>query len=609
MKYFAVGLGLFSLCAVACSGASNAKLSGGAGTSGYMMSSGGTGASSGTGASGGSSGVTSTGGCSSNADCAKGVCNAGTCKEVTCAPNTTYCAGQAVSVCGSDGTLQGVTQQCAAGQFCLDKAGMASCSPTVCFPDDPTCVGNVATACQADGSGPKAGGTDCAKSKQACYAGQCRDLLCTPSQKLCDNGNLYLCAENGTSRAAVETCISGQVCDAAQGKCVPKICDPGKMGCDSTRLVTCNSAGSAWIQSGTDCADKQGLCVSGSCVATVCTSGTKFCKGNTVYSCSYDGTSQTAYQNCGSYQHCVESNNYAYCDSLACTPGQPSCNGNLLTTCNADGSDWLPGGKDCSLTSAVCIDAQCKAAVCVPGEQFCKNASVQQCNDGLSYSQIQFCAQGTYCLKHGNVTDCAPTPCQPDTDACAAEKLGHCVADGLSVATTADCGTQGKVCTLAGCAASAVDTVSAANQIGAAGPGELLGNVILVHAARKLTAIEADISMPLPRALIWAVYEGTNADLNGEFDLKYQKSTTGTGAGYQSSGPISVQLEAGKTYFIGVSASDGAFAYYYDYVTVAPTINFAHVIGAYDTSFGPSFDYQNQPIYLAYHQRLTTTPP
>lgn len=503
--------------AVACSG------SGSAGVAGHPTSAGG---------SGGSGGASNTGGCATNHDCATGECSAGTCKEVTCVDNTTYCLDQAVNVCGPDGTLQSVRQHCGAGQYCLEKAGVASCSPTVCFAGDPMCVGNIATECQPDGSGPKAGGTDC--GQQACYAGGCRDLLCTPGQKLCDNGSLFLCAENGTARALISTCGSGQVCDATQGACASKICDPGKMGCDSTRLVTCNAAGSAWVQTGTDCADKKGVCVSGSCVPAVCSPGVRFCTSNSVYSCSQDGTSQSAVQDCGSFQHCIAMNNWAFCDNLLCTPGQPSCNGNTLATCNADGSDWLPGGQDCSLTSGVCVDAQCKAAVCVSGEQFCKNGNVQQCNDGLSYSQVQFCAQGTSCLKHGNGTDCAPTPCQPDTIACAAEMLGQCATDGMSVATSADCGSQNKVCTLAGCAATAVDTVSAATQIGTASSGEVLGNIVLVHSARKLTTIEADLSMPQPHTLIWVVYEETNADLNGEFDLKFQKSSTGSGAGFQS---------------------------------------------------------------------------
>ncbi|MES1178509.1 MAG: hypothetical protein ABUL62_29575 [Myxococcales bacterium] len=115
--------------------------------------------------------------------------------------------------------------------------------------------------------------------------------------------------------------------------------------------------------------------------------------------------------------------------------------------------------------------------------------------------------------------------------------------------------------------------------------------------------------MPQPRTLIWTVFEGTNANMSGEFDLKYQKTTTGSGVGFQSSGSISVQLEAGKSYYIGVSPSDGSFAYYYDNLSIAPSINFAHVIGAVDTSFAKQFDYQDPNLYLAYHQRLTTTGP
>jgi hypothetical protein len=604
MKYLAAGLGCIVWLASGCSGSGDVKSPSNGGTSGTSGSTVFAGA-----GGNGSAGARPTGGsCTSNADCAVGACSAGTCKEVSCVPNSTYCANGGITQCGADGTQQGVVQHCAAGQYCLEKAGTASCSATVCFANDAMCVGSVATQCLPDGSGPKPGGSDCAKSMQTCYAGQCRDLVCTPGQKLCDNNTLFLCAEDGTSRAPITVCGAGQVCDATQGACEVKVCDPGKMGCDSTRVVSCNAAGSGWNQTGTDCAAKQSICVAGGCLPTVCQSGRKYCKDNKVYACSFDGTSQVVSQTCDSTQHCTESDNYAYCDSDPCVPGQLSCNGNLLATCNADGTDWLPGGTDCALSNSICIGNQCKPTVCNAGELFCKNGNVQQCNDGQTYVQTQFCAQGTYCLSHGTTPDCAPTPCQPDTDACVAEKLGHCTTDGMSVTATADCGAQKLVCTLGGCIKSAVDTVTSGNQIGTGGSNELIGNVLLVQTARKLTLIEAPISVPVPRAMVWAVYEQTNSDLQGEFDLKFQKTSTATGTGFQSSGAISVQLEAGKTYFIGVSATDGSFAYYYDYVTGTPALNFAHVIGSVDTGFGPSFDYWNQQqAGMAYQQRLTTT--
>ncbi len=595
MKFWA-GLGLFAVLLSGCSGTSNSN--------GGNSTGGGSGA-------GGSGGATSGAAqCTRNADCSAGVCSAGVCKDVSCVPSTTYCNDGAVTTCGSDGVPQGVAQHCTTGLYCLEKAGSASCNSTVCFANDALCVGTVATQCQPDGSGPKPGGTDCATLNQVCYSGQCRDRVCTPGQKSCDNGGLYLCAEDGTSRALVTSCNAGQVCDATQGACLPKLCDPGKLGCDSTRVVTCNAAGSGWTQGGMDCVAKQAVCVAGSCVTAACEANVRFCQDNKVYSCSTDGATQSLSQSCGSGQHCVESGTYAYCDSNLCLPNQPSCNGTVLATCNADGTDWLNDGIDCSLTNATCLNGKCQPTVCTPSLLFCKNNSVQVCDDqGLTSSQYQFCPQGTYCLSHGSTPDCAPTPCTPDADGCAAEKFGHCATDGLSVTSPTDCGAQKQVCTLQGCASSAVDTVTKGSEILTASTQELIGNVLLVHAARKLTLIEMDLSMPAPRALVWSVYEQTNADLNGEFDLKYQKTSTGSGSGFQSSGALSVQLEANKSYLIGVSANDGSFVYYFDYLSVPPSINFAHVIGTVDTSYSPSFDYGNSSIVSAFHQRLTTTAP
>ncbi len=612
MKYLVVGSGLCAWLVVACSGSSNVKLAEAGGAPGLLGSSGSSGSSLVTG-SAGSSGVSSGGasGCGSNADCTVGVCSSGVCKDVTCVPNTTFCSGEDVTQCGPNGAQLAVAEHCASGSYCLEKANSASCSPTVCFAGDPLCVGSVATQCEPDGSGPKPGGVDCTKTKQSCYAGECRDQLCTPGQKLCDNGSLYLCAEAGTSRGLIIGCNTGQVCDATQGACKPKICDPGQLSCDATRVVACNSAGSAWLQTDTDCATKSSACVAGSCIPVVCQANTKSCKDNNVVACNSQGTSQTLNVTCGTSSRCFENSGYAYCSALFCDPGQPVCNGNLLATCNADGSGYMTGGTDCTLTGALCSDAQCKPGVCTPYQRFCKDGNVQQCNDGFTFSQAQYCAQGTYCLSHSNVVDCSPTPCVPDTDACVGEKLGHCAADGMSVVATADCASQQMVCALSGCAASSVDTLSTANQIATASASELLGNVVFVQAARKLTLIEADISMSVPRMLNWVVFEGTNADLNGEFDLKFQKTTTGTGTGFQSSGAIAVELEAGKTYLIGVTAADGSYVYYYDSQSAPLPMNFGHVIGSVDTyySSGGSFDGYYQPIGLAYHQRLTSSAP
>ena len=601
MKYLVVGLGLFSLFAVACSGSSaSSGASGGQGS----IAAGGAGQ-----ANGGAGNVS----CSANSDCALGVCSAGACKDIACVPNTSFCADGAVNRCAADGTLQAVTQHCPTGSYCLEKAGTASCNPTSCFAGDAMCAGNLATQCEPDGSGPKPGGTDCAMSQQICYSGQCRDSLCKPGEKLCDGGTLYLCSEAGSSRSPISVCSSGEVCDAKQGACRNQICEPGKLACDSTRVVTCNDFGSGWTQSGPDCADKNRTCSSGACVPLSCQPNQSTCKNNDVYACNGAGTTQIVTQYCGTTQRCIDdAMGFAYCSQLACQPDQLGCNGDVLATCNSDGTAFLMGGTDCTLSGSVCIDGQCKATVCdAPNTMFCKDGDVQYCVDNMHYQLQQYCATGTYCLQQANAfVTCAPTPCKPDTDACVAEKLGHCAADGMSVTGATDCAAQSQVCTLAGCAASAVDAVSTGNQIGSASMTEMVGNVVTVNAARTLTLIEQDLTLPSQRSLVWAVYEQTNGDLNGEFDLRWQQAGVGSGSGFQSSGAISVPLEAGKTYLIGVAGIDGSFVYYYDVAAAPPASSFAHVTGSVDTSFYSSFDYyENQNVYFVYHQRLTTTPP
>jgi hypothetical protein len=571
----------------------------------------------GIGGSSGAAGANSGGSadCSSNQDCSVGVCSAGSCKEVSCVPGTTFCGASGVWTCGPDGTPTQLAQRCSSDQFCLEKSGTATCNATACFAGDPICDGTVATQCKPDGSGPKPGGDDCAAAKQVCYSGQCRDLLCTPGQKLCDNNTLYLCSDAGSSRVVVNNCSTLEVCDPTAGACQTKVCDPGKLGCDSTRVVTCNASGSGYVQTGLDCATKQGVCIQGACQAQACSPSLSYCSGGDVYSCSNDGTVGTLINSCTADSHCVVYGSSAYCAYYSCQPNSVGCSGNVLATCAADGSGWLPGGTDCALTSSTCIGNACSPNVCNPNTLFCKDGNVQQCDgQGLTSYQVQFCTLGTYCATRTGVTTCAPTPCTADTDGCVGEKLGHCSADGMSVGAGAtDCGASQQVCTLQGCAKTAVDSLSSTTQIGTGSANELVTNLVAVDSARKLTLIEAYLSMPTTRNLVWVVYVLTNADGMGEFDLEFQKSTSGSGAGYQSSGAISIELEAGKTYAIGVGASDGNFVYYYDLPVAAPSLNFARVTGSADISFGASFDsapFDVLPSQLpVYSTRLTTTTP
>jgi hypothetical protein len=546
-------------------------------------------------------------------------CTVGVCKDVTCVPNSTFCRNGSVSTCSGDGSTSTPTQHCTTDQFCLEKDDTAMCSATACSPGDKICAGNLATSCLADGSGPKPDGTDCTTAKQSCYSGACRDQICTPGKRMCDNGGLYFCSDAGTSRALLSSCGAGQVCDADAGACLPKVCDAGKLGCDSTRVVTCNSVGSGWNQSGPDCAATGTLCVSGACQAAACSAGQTFCKDNKLLRCSADGTSSTVTQDCSLYQNlrCASLYGFPQCASQACTPNVVSCNGDVLATCNADGSDWLTGGTDCTQTNATCMDAKCVPLICTPGALFCGDGNVRLCDGvGLSSSQSQFCASGTVCTSLTGYAECDPTPCSADTNGCVGEKFGHCGQDGMSVGgTVTDCSATAQVCTAQGCAASAVATLSTANQVAAGNDGEALTNTLLVHTARKLTMIESNLSLQTQRTLIWVVYEQTNANQVGEFDLAYQKTTTGTGTGFQSSGAISFELTAGKSYAIGVVVVGGSFIYYYDTTTAPQSLSFAHVMDSTDQGFGvpvpASFDVSDQgfPSNTVFNDRLTTTLP
>jgi hypothetical protein len=542
----------------------------------------------------------------------KQVCRDGACQDIACVPNTTFCSDGDVWTCGSDGTTSQESDHCAAAEFCLEKGPVATCSPTACFANDPMCVGNLATQCAPDGSGPKAGGTDCTASNQVCYSGSCKDALCVPGLKLCDANQLYLCSEAGTSKTLITDCGTTAACDASSGTCKPRICDPGKLGCDTTRVVTCNDSGTGWLQSGPDCAASHGLCAAGTCKPIICTPNGEFCdSSNDIVTCSADGTGSTLYEACGSSYHCSpSSSNYAYCSSYYCTPSAAGCNGNLLTTCKADGSAWVTGGTDCSLNNGVCSNAQCKTKVCTPNSTFCSDGNVLQCDyQGLSSYQYTTCGYAKYCKAQGSTASCVPTPCLPGSTGCASEKYGQCAQDGLSVTGGTDCAAATQVCTAQGCAASAVDSIGSSNFVTGGSYYNLFGDVLEVTSARKLTTIEAYLTLPTSGNLVWAVYQKDVINTYPTYDLKFQKTTTASGTGFQSSGTLSFELTAGGSYLIGVAVSGGSFAYYYDTAITPPLINFASVTGGVATTFSTTLSYPYATLSNLYDIRLTTTVP
>jgi hypothetical protein len=540
-------------------------------------------------------------------------CSAGACLDIGCVPNTTFCNSGSVWTCGPDGTTSTIAQQCSSTQFCLENGPIATCNATACFAGDAMCNGNLATQCAPDGSGPKPGGTNCSLSNQTCYSGQCSDLVCTPGQKLCDNNSAYLCTSAGTARTLLTACAVGETCDPISGTCQNRICDPGTLNCDSTRLVTCNSLGTAYVESGTDCAAMNAVCLAGSCTPLICAPSQFVCQGNDLYICGPDGTTSTLSQSCSSDgAHCVSSGSYASCSPYVCQPSAVGCNGNVLATCAADGNAWMPGGTDCTLSNAVCVNAKCVPKVCTPVTSLCSNGNIQQCDaQGDASTLIRVCTYGTYCTMDLDGANCVPTPCLPETETCVAEEFGHCADDGMSIDSGAtDCGALSEVCTLQGCAMSATDTLATSNQMQtAAQNSSLVADLLDVQSSRKLNTIEVYLSLPSSSTLVWVVYQEDLINHLPEYDLKYETTTSGSGTGFQSSGLVGLELVAGNTYAIGVSISSGNFVYYYDTVTPPVSVSFAHATGSFYSVLASTIPNTYVSTTTLYNERLTTAAP
>ncbi|MFZ5896502.1 MAG: hypothetical protein ACOY0T_35940 [Myxococcota bacterium] len=490
------------------------------------------------------------------------VCQEGECRDIVCVPNSGFCVQKEVWSCSADGTAAELVKRCSSKQFCLEQDGAADCSATLCVPATAMCVGSVATECAADGSGALPGGDNCAALGQACYEGECRDLACVPGRKLCNHDDVYLCTENGTATQLFADCADAtEFCDPTTGSCRTRVCTPGAKGCDGNRIATCDALGAGFEGSGSDCSETGAVCIAGSCKPLICSPNQYLCSQGNVYRCDSTGTASTLNQTCGSNTHCESLGaTYAYCAYNPCTAGAPGCSGNIATTCKADGTGWETVGTDCAASGKVCQNGACVTQLCKSYEMFCSGKQVLQCShDGLSSSVWRNCTGNSYCAQHDNVVECLRTPCNAGAAACVAERLGTCASDGMSLASvSADCSAQGKLCTLAGCAAQSVDTMGSGDQVRT--PTEMvIGNEVLVQSARTLTQIEAYLSLPASRALTWVVYERLS---DSYFSLVASAASTGTGTGFQSSGAISQLLQAGKTYFIGVGITGSYVAYY-----------------------------------------------
>lgn len=129
-----------------------------------------------TGGTPGTGGV-STGGTPSNGGAASGVTGVagsvgGAGAPTLCSPNRSFCRGNDIHICSTDGSSSTKAAGCLSTQYCDDAT--ATCVEVLCKPfNQPSCDGNIATTCNANGSGFTGTRIACGTSGQTCSHGQC----------------------------------------------------------------------------------------------------------------------------------------------------------------------------------------------------------------------------------------------------------------------------------------------------------------------------------------------------------------------------------------------------------------------------------------------------
>lgn len=534
-----------------------------------------------------------------------------------CEPGVKSCSGSEVQVCSDDGATRSVVETCSQTELC--RGG--ECTKADCVPDTNFCQDDSVWTCDSHG----------AKLLQPCAAGEtCRVVdddaicappgdtpACSPGSEFCQNGSLHLCEPNGRDATVLLNCGPDRVCDGAVNACVPKVCEAERQGCDQDRIAQCNAFGSGWETIITDCAAAGAVCIAGECQAHGCKPDAMFCgdDGN-VYRCSSDGKSSSLWVHCVATSYrCVELPNTdtAGCDYDSCTPFEVGCDGNTIRTCTAEGM-WPAEGTDCA-RDQYCKDGSCVDRFCDPGAMFCQDNGIYSCSTlGDGVSLLLQCPADSECQEETGGCSCRPLPCAPGQPACLGEKIGSCAADGKTLASiSADCAADGLVCDPNDtCASAAIDTLGDAESSRTEPTGFVVGSLVEANTSRALTEMQLDMVLAAPGELRWCVFEVTGSELSGYPLLERKQEwlrTAQAGNGFLSSGPISFNVEAGKTYLFGVAIASGISP-----VTVIDeepfqrNVSFGRVVGSFQNAYAEAINDAIIDTGRVYRMRLSTAP-
>ncbi|MCD4700648.1 MAG: hypothetical protein K8S24_02205 [Candidatus Aegiribacteria sp.] len=160
--------------------------------------------------------------------------------------------------------------------------------------------------------------------------------------------------------------------------------------------------------------------------------------------------------------------------------------------------------------------------------------------------------------------------------------------------------------TIPGSDGRTIDIVGSSSNSGS-GAGRAKGNSYEVNI--DIVLDEAEFWLNFSNTMMLTYYVFTCPDEFGTYTEVYRnsESVTGTGAGWYSSGPVSVDLDAGSHYIIAVSW-DGTLTYYFD-TGESQATSFGSYTHGYASGSDPlpaSFNSLSNDQAI-YHQRLTTT--
>jgi len=477
---------------------------------------------------------------------------------------------------------------------------------------------------------------DCAaraddKSRCSVPTGDCVECLTVAdceAEEECVNNDCRPIITCSTS----DDCPHNQVCNPATARCVQCVgsndCATGELCVSSTCRKRCTTdsqciflglrcdTGTGYCAScisQADCPEEQN-CQQGSCVRDICVGGSATCDGNNLATCNAAGSQLSYPVACGSQQTCTEDSSGARCEPWICQPSTTGCSltAERVVTCSDDGLEETLV-EDCAAVDQLCIGTtggMCSDVTCEPSLRFCQGNTVQQCDStGTTFTLYLTCPTNQLC--NPQTVACAVPLCSPGQPACNGNVYTTCNADGFGYTSGGtDCTATDQFCGLTGCTTSAVDTIGASPTLyTSALSNYAMLNFYSVTGTRNLSRIEQYMSPTMATTLTWLVYESLTQ--TGTYtNISSTMTTSTTGAGYQSSGALAVQLQAGRFYAIGYSWVSPAMVFGFQTGTASQAVSFGALIGATFPTPPPTGTFSGASMSTANYlpQRLTTAP-